>query len=91
MRLGTSCWRPRRSALRWEIRITAVTTTAGGVLRISGRVKGRLDGVSSLRPGETRTIELSIDRKARQVRANFLGDEVILDLEHPSSPSTSLA
>ena len=62
-------------------------TTAGGVLHIRGRV----DGALSLRPGETRTVEPSIDRSARQVRANFLGDEVMLDLEQPRSPSTPLA
>lgn len=66
-----------------KIRITTVTTTASGVLHISGRVMG----TSRLRPGETRTVELSIDRRAHRVRANFLGDEVMLDLQHGVPPT----
>ncbi len=66
------------------IRITAVTT-AGRVLNISGLVYG----ASALRPGQTRSVDLSIDRRARRVHANFLGDEVLLDLEQLRSPSTA--
>lgn len=68
-----------------KIRISAVTTS-GRVMRISGRVTG----APAMRPGESRIVEFLIDREAGTVRANFLGDEVMLQLDHtlslPSSP-----
>ncbi len=67
-----------------KVRVTAVTTD-GGILRISGRVTGN----SALRPGESRIVELLIDREAGTVRANFLGDEVMLNLDQTLSLPTS--
>jgi hypothetical protein len=67
-----------------KIRITAVTTS-GGILRINGRVSG----AAALRPGESRNVGFLIDREAGTVRANFLGDEVMLQLDQTLSLPTS--